>query len=372
MSIVSGPKIVTDGLVYCADAGNPKSYSPNTFPIPLDIFGWSGPAANAATLSRDPTTSPSPAGGIPMKMAISGNDPHTGTTNSSIWNVSTAASGQTWTVSVYVKGAVATTGEIFIFGADSSGVWTTFPDYGAGSITITTEWTRVSYSFTFSNANVAFIQFRLDGTPTGGTGTNIWWDGIQVEQASSASAFNPIKNTNRTNLFDMSGNGVSASLNGTYSFANNAIRLVNNNATATNNISHIQIGNLTNITTVSLWYYVNAIPAIRYLLDMRTGGDGGWIYSAGTGGNWASGTLYVNGGTAQSVIWENIEPSINVWRNITVIANTSATDDINLFSRVSDNEGYDVTFGEVYIYNRVLSETENRENFNALRGRYGI
>ena len=171
---------------------------------------------------------------------------------------------------------------------------------------------------------------------------------------------------------DVSGNGVSASLNGTYSFSNNTIRLVNTSATATSNVSYIQVGSLTNITTVSLWYYVNSTPSVRYLLDMRTGGANGWIYSAGAGSDWITGTLYVNGGTAQTIDWANIEPSINVWRNITVIANTPATDDINLFSRYSNNEGYDVTFGAAYIYNRVLTETENRQNFNALRGRYGI
>lgn len=217
MSLASGPKIATDGLTSCLDAGNPRSYSPNTFPISLDIFGWGGAAgANAATLSRDPTTSPSPAGGIPMKMAISGNDPHSLNYNSPTYNVSTASSGQTWTLSAYVKASVATTGELFIFGANSSGFAFATPDYGAGNITITTNWTRVSYSFTFSNVNVAFAQFRLDGTPGSGAGINIWWDGIQLEQASSASNFNPVYNLNRSALKDTSGNtNTGTLLNGT-------------------------------------------------------------------------------------------------------------------------------------------------------------
>lgn len=172
---------------------------------------------------------------------------------------------------------------------------------------------------------------------------------------------------------DLSGRNVSATLNGTYSFNNNSIRLTNN-ISAGSNVSHIQLGSITNITTVSLWYYVHSASSTRYLLDMRSGGTGGWIYnsSPNAGPNWELGTLYMNGMGAQSITWANIEPSINIWRNVTVIANTPATDDMNLFSRNSDNEGYDVSFGAALVYNRVISQEENLKNFNALRGRYGI
>lgn len=173
-----------------------------------------------------------------------------------------------------------------------------------------------------------------------------------------------------TDLCSMSS---TAALNGTYSYSGGRIRIDNSSATAANNISHIQLPSITNITTVSLWYYVNSTAGgSRYLLDMRTGGAGGWIYSASSGSNWSSGTLYMNGGSAQAVSWATVEPSINVWRNVTVIASVAATDDMNLFSRYSDAEGYDVTFGAALIYNRSITEAENLANFNALRGRYGI
>ena len=167
-------------------------------------------------------------------------------------------------------------------------------------------------------------------------------------------------------------NTVTAQFVGSYSFSNGQVTLNNNSTTATSNISHIQCSTITNIRTVSLWYKVNSNTAIRYLLDMREGGAGGWIYSFGNGSNWSGGTLYRNGGSSITFDWSNIEPYINQWINITVIAGTAATDDINLFSRLSDNEGYDVTFGAAMIYNRVISESENKKNFEALRGRYGV
>jgi hypothetical protein len=158
---------------------NSKNYHPSS----LDIFDWTGTESSAsATLSRDLVIGTSPSGGFPLKMAVTGNDPHTSSYNGSEWNLAPAASGQTWEIKVYVKASASTTGQLFIFGVDSSGnfINTFNAAYGATAINITTEWTEVSYSFTFSDANVAFIQTRLDGPDSGGAGINVWWDDLRV------------------------------------------------------------------------------------------------------------------------------------------------------------------------------------------------
>ena len=199
-------------------------------------------------------------------------------------------------------------------------------------------------------------------------GPNIVTDGLTVlldpNNTNSYSGGSTIKN-----LID----GTNMSLNGTYSSSttngNTTIRLTNDTNSQAGNNSHIQLTNISNITTVSLWYYEHGTYAPRYLLDMRTGGSGGWIYTGGPGSNWNSGTLYQNGGSGLSVTWGNVTV-LGEWRNTTVIANTPASDDMNLFSRYSDNEGMDVTFGYALIYNRVLSESENRQNYNALKTRF--
>ena len=173
-------------------------------------------------------------------------------------------------------------------------------------------------------------------------------------------------------LYDISPLKNNASLIGTYSFSNGTIRLNNSSNDMNLNISHVQSNTILNITTVSLWFRVESYSTTRYLLDMRTGGGNGWIYNGGPGADWSSGTLFVNGSSAQTVTWGNIEPPIGSWRNVTVIANTPASDDINFFSRFSDTEGYDVTFGAIMVYNRSISEQENRQNFNAIRDRFGV
>jgi hypothetical protein len=199
-------------------------------------------------------------------------------------------------------------------------------------------------------------------------GPNIVTDGlIMVLDPSNPKSYSG--GSTITNLID----GVSHSLNGTYSSTttngNTTLRITNNTNSQAGNNSHIQLSSLTNITTVSLWYYEHGNYTPRYLLDMRTGGSSGWIYTGGPGTNWGSGTLYQNGGSPLSVTWGNVAV-LNEWRNTTVIANTPATDDMNLFSRYSDNEGMDVTFGYCLIYNRVLTESENRQNYNATKSRF--
>ena len=181
--------IATDRCVLNLDANNSKSYSNNVHPAPLDIDAWTAAGSNC-TLSRDSTITDSPVGGIPLKMAVTGADAYTATYNNSTWNLASALVGQAWTVSVWVKASVATTGSLFIFGANSSGAYVTAP---SGSITISTGWTRVSYTATFTDATTAYIQVRL-GAGGASAGVNVWWDGLQVEKNSAMTTFNPRTN----------------------------------------------------------------------------------------------------------------------------------------------------------------------------------
>jgi hypothetical protein len=188
-TVNNGPQIVRSGLILDLDASYMRSYSPNVLPNPTDIFAWCGSSGVNCALSRD-TTMTRQYGSIPLKMVVSANDPNMSTYNSPTWNLSAAATGQTWTVSVYVKASTPTNVEgPVIFECNSSGTY--LAATSAGSISVTTSWTRISYSVTFGNASTAFIQVRLDGPQTSGAGQTIWWDGLQVERASAATNFNP-------------------------------------------------------------------------------------------------------------------------------------------------------------------------------------
>ena len=134
---IKGPYVVTSGLVLYLDAANPRSYSPNAFPYPLDIYAYTGPNANQATITRDTTIDPSPAGGIPLKMAITGTDPYTVSYNNLAYSFATVAQGQTWNVSGWIKASTNTTANFYVFGANSSGAWI---EIAGDLFAVTTTW----------------------------------------------------------------------------------------------------------------------------------------------------------------------------------------------------------------------------------------
>ena len=153
----------------------------NVIPSPLNIYSWMAPAgANNATLSSDRATV-SPAGGVPMLMAVSGADPYTNTYNAPYWNVAPAAVGQTWRASVYVKASTTTQAGIFLFGANAAG---TYLDVNASTETVGAPWILISLQLTLTNPSSTFMQIRLDGPDAGGAGQSIWWDQLQLYRIS--------------------------------------------------------------------------------------------------------------------------------------------------------------------------------------------
>lgn len=388
MSIFAGAEIPNNGLIMMLDAANPKSFSPNTFSRPTNIYSWvNTPTGNNCTLSQD--TIASPVGSTPMKMAVTGNDPSTPTYNVAAWNISTVLNGQTWTVSVWAKASVPTTGQIFIFGANSSGVSYVNGSYiGIAAVTfnITTQWQRFSCPITFNNADVAYIQTRLDGPDSGGTGQTIWWDGLQVELASTASTFNPRTNTNQANWVDLTGNGYNATLSNTYFIPSDSTGVLETRGIAGSNIQQTTL-NLasTNYTIITATRYAAASPRGR----MLNGKNNNWLL-----GNWSGTTenYYAEG-------WVSSAAAGAADTNWRIIAGTGqiAADAYSMYvngtNNISNNTGgsagpnglvvgmtgYDLstelTLGRcsfILAYNRVLSATEVSQVYQAYRGRFGI
>jgi hypothetical protein len=395
--ITVGSGVSQSGLVTDANANSTLSYSPNQFGYSKDIGSWMVQyGASAATLSRDTAVTDSPAGGVAMKMAVTGNDPYTATYNSATFNIATAAAGQTWTLSVYVKASVATTGELFIFGGGASG---TYVDIGAGGISIGTSWTRVSYSFTFTNAGVTSIQFRLDGTPSGGAGINIWWDGLQLERGSSATTFAPYYNPNGALFNDTSVSKLTFSGSATYATAGTT-GITSGTAWSTATTSVL------NTDTHSIFFMIRFNSTVTYPNGYSGAWDKCFSYNAGgsdrTPGVWRYPSnrylhwRYDPGNTGADFGPSNIggpgaEFAVNTWYYVGVTKNgataTSYSNGVNLGTQTVANpktagtapvilfEGYTASLANLnnlVIYNTVLSDAEVLQNFNAIRGLYGI
>jgi hypothetical protein len=375
--------VVQSGLVLQMDANSGISYSPNQFAYSKDIGAWMVQyGANAATLSRDPTVTDSPAGGVAMKMAVSGNDPYTATYNSTTFNIATAASGQTWTLSVYVKASVATSGELFVFGATSAG---TIIDYGATAISIGTAWTRVSYTFAFTNATVTSVQVRLDGPNSGGAGQNVWWDGLQLERQSSATTYNSTYNPNGLYWYDTGPNkAVGTFVNGvTWDPTVGGGSLVLNGASS----QYINIPcnmSATNFTVMGAARYASTGSYTSRIISAL---NNNWLL-----GHWGSTTQnYYAEGWVSAVSAGALDTNWRIYAGTGDIAADSYTEYVNsvvtagpntggsqgpnnfaLGSYVGSSEFSSGYVGFLLVYNRVLTATEVSQNFNALRGRYGL
>jgi hypothetical protein len=396
-TVNNGPQIVRNGLVLDLDAGYMKSYSPNVFPNPTDIFARFGSfGANAATLSRDETMTRQ-YGSIPMKMAVTGNDPFTNTINygpnsAPSFNIAPATNGQTWTMSVYVKASVPTTGELFLFAADSNSVAIT---YAFTAITITTSWTRVSLTYTISSANCAFIQARVDGTPSGGSGINIWWDGMQIERASSATAFNPYYFGN-TVWKDVSGNAVNFTTFNTPVFNNANYGALTFNGSSTYATAPENSLFNTDTLTIECWARTSSINQNGFFFEKGTVNSQYAIFIEGTQIKIRTSTAisgvadlqFTAASYIQANVWFLVTASYNnglkrFYINGVLLGTQTVTGgftinasgmSIGAYGGFSGAKAYYYSgdIANVKFYNIVLTDAEVSQNYEATRTRFGL
>jgi|LakMenEpi03Aug12_release.lakeMendotaPanAssembly.Ray.scaffolds.fasta_scaffold72467_4 hypothetical protein len=387
MGISYSPRVSTSGVIFSLDSANMKSYSLNVFPQPLDSHTWFGPGGGyQMTLSRDSSVTDSPVGGVPLKIVTSGSSAYTGTYNSSTWNLAPAAIGQTWTFSFWVKGATSHTASLMIFEANSSGNYTAL---GQTFYSVTTGWTRVSGSYTMTQGTTAFVQVRIDNYNTGVT---MWVDGLQLERGSAATNFSPFYNQNGNAWNDLTLRGNDGTLtNGpSYNSSNRGSILfdgIDDRIVITSREFNFSSGG-----TLESWIKLNAINRnqgffgfnsssyvnfwmpgstnqMRWEVIGTTASSYSVIYSTTvfTTGVWyhvvgtfdgANMTIYVNGSQEATQVMTN-QP--------TTYTATTYIGDYNAGGYPSSSN-----ISSVRLYNRPLSAAEIRQNYQALRGRYGL
>lgn len=384
------PMPIASGLQFYLDAYYTDSLSQNVHPNPTDIFGWSGTGNNNATISRD--TIPSPVGNTPLKMVVTGSDPYVMTYSAPQWNLHPALSGETWTLSVYAKSDAPTTCELFILTGDTNGNYNN--DGGAGTYNIDTNWQRISFTITLSQATTRYVQLRLDGPNSGGVGRSVWFDGVQLERGSTATTFN---SKNGSTWYDLSGNNRNATRQTFPKISN----FNSQNRTLTFDGSNRCIGSVSNITgntsrTMSAWFKGTSNDRIPISLGTTSGGNEAFsmvpqtsniinVYgltgpydetgiAAGKNildGNWHNLVLTWNAGNPGVIgAWVDGVNSGNLTRSAGEAYNTSNG---YIVGNWGNNDRYWVgDIAQVYGYNRVLSQSEIQYNFNIAKTRFGL
>ena len=403
-SVNSGPLIANTGLVLDLDASYIRSYSPNVYPNPTDLLAtqYMGNEIQSCTVSRD-TTITRQYGSIPMKMVITGNDAYAGRYGYAAANLASALSGQTWTISVWAKASVATDGQLFIFGADTNGAVFVSPDYNAGNMSITTSWQRFSYSYTFTNANTRYIQFRLDGTNSGGSGITIWWDGLQIERASSATPFNPYYfgntvwrdtsgNSNNANLYNGSGGNIL--INGpTFDSGNKGNILfdgIDDYGSIANSSSLRPITELTiemvikAVSTTAGWNHlfgINPYTSYSPLIFLETGGQLIRALHFVDGVEYRCNTAETISTSVYKHVVFTFKPGDAIRSYFNGVASTTSSLPNGTLSYNTSNAfliGYvganwpNIRYGLIRMYSRVLTSAEITQNYEATRTRFGL
>jgi hypothetical protein len=395
MALLHSPKIITDGLVLYYDMANDKKSfigAPTTNLVTYPYADWTGSAFSTAYL-YDATSSHTFTYVTDVYNPI--NSPgvmryFTGTTGYKFWSLRvTGLTAGTYTFSYYARISKGPSNSNNI---NLNQLWrdsdvTDRTPTGDWNPTFTGDWRR--YTVTSIITGTYFDMFIFHGgTITGGYTIDLC--GFQFELSSVPTTFVAGTRSNTqsiitlTNNNTLTANSLTYASNNTFSFNGSSNYIYGGNSSALN---------LTNNLTLEAWVYISSF--VNYGGICTWGSDAGEQYNLGTTSsntiifstNWP-GTWYIGSSTTLSTnTWYNVVATFTggAWKiYINGVLNNSGTFAITVLPTVSGswlNVGMNQPGGDEFfngqipvakIYNTALTATQVQQNFQALRGRYGI
>ena len=421
MSVSAGPKVTSDGIIYSLDPANKAHVSANVHPNPIDLFTWCNPAGKAGlTILQDSNLSP--VGNRPMRLTTDGSsdpriDTHGGGGGNSAWDLAdSASSGETWTVSVYAKGdRTYTSGqhcEIYVFGADSNAK--TFVDGGYVDLfnttfLVTPEWKRFHRTVTFTDSRVRNIHARLDGPQTNNSGSVVWFDGMQVEKNDNPGPFNSntsypsfTSGVNTSHIHTNDGAGFNSEYVNDFEFDSDQFRnievpsIFSNTCDGTNNFSISVWFNTSTIPESTSSIYSNTIFSLDgersvfivlgdsiegSRVSARCNVAGAWV-SCGPSdtnsievGKWYNYVVTYN--SLSGFVGYLNGKQVSTTSNTGAIAARSTKNQVGCLSDSPTNSARTERFfsgqiGPIKVYDKVLTASEVKNDYIAVKGRYNL
>jgi len=390
MSLTHSPAIVTNGLVFYYDMNNTsKSWKgapvTNSVPNADTMSGWSAyyrttaaPAFTTEFLTTGYRLVNQPSwNGVSRGITL----PSTGTYTFSAWFRYNGGSTSNNGATVYIAGWGGTDSAA---GIDKSKVGV---------------WQRVSLTLTCTNTNISFYLISYGGTDNG-TGNPDWssWDVTmpQIEPGTFATPFVAGTRSNTQALLDLTAtstitaNSLTYASDNTFSFtgtSSNNMTVSVSNVSANGNsrswdawvkptTSQVTAGLFGHVLSSGCSYYCNGgvcIASSNYQFNWYDNASYQFLDSGvvATSGTWAHITGTWNGSDNKARIYVN-----------GVLKNTGSASNLNYGGAVNLIQiGYLSASGNYFTgnianikhyYNKVLSDSEVLQNFNALRGRYGL
>jgi hypothetical protein len=394
MGLNHSPSIVTNGLVFTYDMSNTqKSWKGKPItniildPTNWTTGNWSRPGCTAVAnnaIAPDGTNTAS-------TITSTGSDPYPN-------QLISVTGGVTYTASVYIQARPQTIGKTGIlwlwFAGTATGTNTFSPTY-----TLTSTWQRITVTFTPTTSGT--VYYRNDIVDTGavaGDACDLW--GAQVEIGSFASPFVAGTRTsaaailNQVRTLNQFAQPVNVVYNSDNTFSFNGLSSVLNLGDLS--LASNPNGGIGSTYTVELIFKPTEVINFRNVFDGIGSGNYGPRLEMNSSGNlvWISGN---SGGSSASYTVRTSGLEVNQWHHVALTLSsgtfrtyyngnlvTTATD---TFPNDSDRM-YGVIVGRGFstsserwfkgdipvtrIYNNALSPSQVLQNFNALKGRYGL
>jgi hypothetical protein len=394
MSLGHGASIVRDGLVFCYDQGNiQKSWkgapATNLF-TQTNLNNWS---INGAAISTSQYVTPFD------DAAYAITDSNTGAYSNIDRNTTVANDSASYTVSLMVRKTYGATSATLGFNIGFNGGtqvalsprFNSDTGVGYGSSIDFGDWWYWYFTITNNssgNTNLYCQFFPATGVHNGsdnviGVGTAIIGSMMLVAGSVAARFVNGTRSTTQA-VLDLTGrntltaNSLTYASNNTFSFdgvddlinaGNNAILNVGNNITVN---AWVFIGSTASyqpivskvVSDYTLgWELANSSGALRATvrpapIDIASG--------ALTINSWNMTTMTFNG-TTLSLYLNGVFQTSSTGGSVTL----NSTQDMYIGSRIQGNF-FNGNVSNVQIYNRALTVAEIKQNFEAIRGRYGI
>jgi hypothetical protein len=372
MSLSHSSSVVTNGLVFYYDMNNiRKSWkgAPTTNLITNGDFSngsvspWSAYNVAPSVISGvTPLPYPSYSSKYVMQFVST-----SGTSGASLNVTGLCTVGQAYTFSFYGRLAhgPATTG--------ATNAWTS-------SVTLTNVWRRFTFTFTYDVAKTTLYFYNL------ATGYTCQFTEFQLEQRAFATPFVSVGRSTTQAILDLTNNNTITATSLTY---------VSDNTFSFNGTGDSISINRTLTTPITICGFVkytdqaktantflNSYPHTVLGISLNRSGGGQLFVYIGNGTTWI--------GTPS--ITSSVNMTVNVWYHLAFVSNGTSSDLYlngvnvgtvghapsgwgNYFAQgmiVQTGEYHKGSIATTQIYNRALSVGEIQQNFNAMRGRYGI
>jgi len=398
MGVFAGPEINESGLVLAVDAGNIKSYDKyeNLYTYSENLATWN--TDGVTTVTTDQTTSPNNdntadkmVGPYVYRYFTSSGSP--------------VASGTTVTASVFVKNNGANTFNFVIYCLSASAFSSsvnlttgTISGTGASIQAYPNGWYRISLTSTINSAS---CYLAIEGLGGSGASQSLYIWGAQVERSSTVSDYYSTAASTKsrgTTWTDMSGNSITGTLtNGpTYNSSNGGsivfdgvddYIIIPENSALNTQTPTVEVWVKTNATTQNGFWFEKGQVNTQYAL-FQEGSVIQWRQNfSGSVTNLSTTTAtYMNTTSWYQIVGTYTSGSRKLYINGTLVNSDGQGGTISTNSNGMSigvyggyNPGgsgrgyyYNGNVAVCKVYNRELSATEVSQNFNALRGRFGI